>query len=564
MKKNQCLLAIALTVLMISCSETNTSRVSGPDMPNTTAENQITNVFPSDTNLNPYSTQNMTKAFNSIILYKKGTAVTSTDTIQRMQPNYLYVRFLPYGKKGSFELKHRDTNLVLFKHPMDYKRMVKPVVYFDSTLSDSITPYFATVPVGYDFGTIQYEVLMGLVLVEPLDDLTIGKNGILAKASSGTMVSFNQVLKENSITMQQVELMSLLLTGNLDEKKYLTESMGLKKGKAFGVENVVSWNLPGWTWKPKGVLKFHDDILEQDVPLVGVRVTGGYSYYWRTARTKADGSFSIPENWSYSIDYEANFDCDQYLLEDGHSFYGEDLEIEKNDKKSAWKETFTGNKARWSIVWTAARQYWYGDIGGLKRPRSNDWWNQSLDIWVYYKNDSDYDDDIGESSGEYSYSPLTERIAVRTYERNSRSIYTTTIHEIAHSSHYWNMSTHEWDQPQVEEFSNLPTRLKETYTKGIEWYLTGKRYGGNWQPVYLKNYTGLIQDLVDNDNKYASGIYGDFVSGYTVPQIEATLLKVISWDDLKAKLKKDYPSEASGHLYTKESMDALFKYWAEI
>ena len=78
------------------------------------------------------------------------------------------------------------------------------------------------------------------------------------------------------------------------------------------------------------------------------------------------------------------------MLEDGHSSYGEDLEIENNNKKKDWNEKFTGNKAKWCIVWTAAYQYWYGNNFGLKRPRQNEWYNWSLDIEVYYKNKKDY------------------------------------------------------------------------------------------------------------------------------------------------------------------------------
>lgn len=97
---------------------------------------------------------------------------------------------------------------------------------------------------------------------------------------------------------------------------------------------------------------------------------------------------------SYTSERNANFDSDEFLLEDGHSIYGEDLEIEKNDKHSDWNETFTGDKAKWCVVWTAAYQYWYGDNHGLKRPRQNTAMNWSLDIEVYYKNKKDYYDNL--------------------------------------------------------------------------------------------------------------------------------------------------------------------------
>ena len=48
----------------------------------------------------------------------------------------MYVRFLPYGKQGVHELKTYDSSLALFKHPMDYNEIRKPVVYVDKTLPE--------------------------------------------------------------------------------------------------------------------------------------------------------------------------------------------------------------------------------------------------------------------------------------------------------------------------------------------------------------------------------------------------------------------------------------------
>jgi hypothetical protein len=46
------------------------------------------------------------------------------------------------------------------------------------------------------------------------------------------------------------------------------------------------------------------------------------------------------------------------------------------------------------------------------------------------------------------------------------------------------METKEALKPQVLEYYNLPKILKETYAKGVEWYLTNRRYGGGWSPGY--------------------------------------------------------------------------------
>ncbi len=512
--------------------------------------NLVSDVFMSDPSLDPYSIDNMNKALRQKLLAK--TSLDSSDSQELLlKANFLYVRFLPESKEEEFLLKNYDTNLVLFKHPMDYKPIAKPIVYKDPKLPDHFTPYFATVPVGYQFGSAKYEILKELYLVEPLDG--DGENTTpLSKVSLGSSnKQVELVLLQKGISIQDVEAASFELTGN---KKRDVEDVLAKK---------VGWSFFNDTWKPKGVLQFKDDYLGEQ-PLVGVRIIGGYSYYWREAHTDSKGAFSIPENWSFKIDYELNFDSEQFLLEDGHSAYGEDLEIEKNDTKSAWNETFTGDKAKWCVVWTGAWQYWYGNIYGLKRPRSNVWWNQSLDIWVYYKNDKDFVEDIGSIEGEYAYSAVTERIAVRAYNRSSSQIYATTVHEIAHSSNYWNMTTHEWSEPSVQEYSKLPKKLKETYARGIEWFLTKTKYGNSWSTSYSGNYTGLFQDLIDNDSRYASGLYGDNVSGFTAAQIELSVFKVTTWDGLLSSLISTYPSNTSGRVYTQSAMESLFKYWGAL
>lgn len=128
--------------------------------------NILTSVFPSPKEENPYSVENMNETFEDFILANNPNA---TD-IPELEPNFLYVRFLPYGKQAEYELKTYDDALVLFKHPMDYNDIRKPVVYVDESLPDSVTPYFAVVPVGYEFGPTPYEILQELFLTQPLEE----------------------------------------------------------------------------------------------------------------------------------------------------------------------------------------------------------------------------------------------------------------------------------------------------------------------------------------------------------------------------------------------------------
>lgn len=541
--------------------------------------NVLTSAIVSDPSLDPYTVENMNKAMRKTVLAKTSTMDSLEVESMELKPNYLYVRFLVNGKAELAELKSRDTTVVYFKHPLDYKPIKKPAVYVDPTLPDSVRAYFATVPVDFDFGATKHDIIKELYLVEPLDgegedvqDSISAVRSLLKKTAPGNSVV--EKLAGMGISLQEVELASLEMTGTLSGR--LSSNFDNHK---IGDRPKLAWSLFSSAKKLGGQLKFEDDFLGEQ-PLVGVRVTGGYSYYWREAHTDEEGKFKIPEKWSFDIDYEANFDSDEFLLEDGHSVYGEDLEIEKNDKHSDWKETFTGNKAKWCVVWTAAYQYYYGNIDGLYRPRQNEWYNFSLDIQVYYKSDSKKYIWWGASpDASYDYIPtLADWVEINTKNRKSREIYANVMHELTHSAHYENMTTHQWYFPQSIEFYQLPTRLKESYAVGLDYYFQKKRYGklggagwdgyGRVYDYWSENgYTGIVEDLMDSDNLYAkdvgkSKISGETVSGFTLDELEKAFVHSTSWDELKKYIKKNYPANAT-RKYTSASLDNLFKYWSK-
>ena len=543
------------------------STVSAEEVPGV---NVLKSLVVSDPSRDPYSVENMTRAMRRRVLAK---AVVDSAEAERMslEPNYLYVRFLAEGREGAAKLKAYDTSLVLFRHPLDYNRIRKPAVYIDPSLPDSVYPFFATVPVDYRFGPTKYEVVKELFLVEPLDgdcegeecendaDSSAAANALFKRALSKSASPTLSRLQDYGISLNEIERESLRMTGNL-QPRVLSKTASVHSGQT------MAWSLFGGGKKLGGQLKFEDDQLGVQ-PLVGVRVTGGYSYYWRETRTDRNGKFKIPEKWTYRIDFEANFDADDFLLEDGHSWYGEDLEIERNGYKSDWNETFTGDKAKWCVVWTAAYQYWYGDNFGLKRTRQNTWYNWSLDIEVYYRNEKDYRKAYeSESVGEYSVFLSTENIGILAYKKQSNLIYSTTIHEIAHASHYWNMKTTSAVTPQSGEFGLLPTAYKETYARGIENFFVEKRYGKKYKRIYTSQYTGLVEDLQDDDNSSQCKNMTDLdkkdrVSGFSIGDIETAFFQNKKFSSMKSYLAGKNPSGENGVKYTPTAMDNLFKCW---
>lgn len=583
-------LLLALSAMAIfGCSEntsptessTNTSDAT--EMEGVGGVNVITSTIISDPANDPYSVENMSKAMRKQVLAKSGADSQEVEQLT-LEPNYLYVRFLANGKQGVSELKAYDTSLVLFKHPLDYKPIRKPAVYIDPSLPDSIIPMFATVPANYKFGPTKYEVIKKLFLVEPLDgeceddecsDVADSTTAVraLAKKASDQPSSLMEKLNDVGVSLRDIEWESLSMTGNLDKR--IDDSQKLKPGES----PVMGWSLFGGGKKLGGHLTYEDEYFKDKKgklipqPLVGVRVTGGYSYYWREAHTDKNGYFKIPEKWNFKIDYEANFDSDDFLLEDGHSWYGEDLEIEHNNYKSDWNETFTGDEAKWCVVWTAAYQYWYGNNFGLKKPWKNTASNMSMDIIVYYKNSKDYKKDVG-CTGESIGCTQTnsnffhdDRISVLASGVDSRVIYRTTIHESSHVSQY--------SHQKKGSFSKLDTIYVETFARGIEMYFAKDRYGdpglyfkvnGKTSISYFHNYTGLITDLIDDVTSTAdlkkSNI--DKVSGFNIKDIETAFFNSDSMNALKKYLKEKYPSGKNGRKYSSSDLDKLFDYWTKL
>lgn len=153
MKKLLCA-SIISTLAFVGCSDSVSSSEDSLGMNNAKAEvqseenhgvNVLTSPIVSDPANDPYTVENMSKAMRKQLLAKSA----DPQEVEQMtlEPNYLYVRFLAEGKEGVAQLKAYDTSLVLFKHPLDYKPIRKPVVYKDPSLPDNVIPMFATVPV---------------------------------------------------------------------------------------------------------------------------------------------------------------------------------------------------------------------------------------------------------------------------------------------------------------------------------------------------------------------------------------------------------------------------------
>lgn len=133
--------------------------------------------------------------------------------------------------------------------------------------------------------------------------------------------------------------------------------------------------------------------------------------------------------------------------------------------------------------------------------------------------------------------------------RKSSEIYATTTHEIAHAAH-WKMDRNGW--------ASKESVIIESFARGVQWHLTRKLYDGYKVNYYNKGkYTGVIQDLIDNDMYYGlSPEIGDKVTGYTIAEVEKALRGCKTWEAWKNNIINQYP-----YNNTKDYVEEAFDYW---
>jgi hypothetical protein len=103
---------------------------------------------------NPYAVENIRQAYNNLY----GTSIAA------LQPNYLYVRFLPQSPTDVKTLL--ESNLELWDFPLHYDIVSIGETYHDPTVADSTyTWQYAVVPADFTFPSIQYEIIERLALV---------------------------------------------------------------------------------------------------------------------------------------------------------------------------------------------------------------------------------------------------------------------------------------------------------------------------------------------------------------------------------------------------------------
>ena len=143
-------------------------------------------------------------------------------------------------------------------------------------------------------------------------------------------------------------------------------------------------------------------------------------------------------------------------------------------------------------------------------------------------------------------------------QNDSDDIYGTTIHELAHASH--------WDMDHGS-YNDTKTIVKESWARGVQWSLTRMIYSTYSVSYSRRDYTGIVQDMLDGVKTtvsyyhsrfetYSYKTYSDNVSGYTIKQIEDAVKGSKNFNSLRINIKNKYTNG------TENNLDAAFGYWA--
>ena len=287
---------------------------------------------------NPYSVANMQKALETL-------SETRSDMSEDIEPNKLYVRFLP---KDTADLSTLDRlELQLFDYPLDYDILQEGDYYHDPSIPDSMPTWqYTTVDVDFDFPDIQYEILEECYIPEYDDD------------------EDTETRSANDNFMYALEVAAIDNAGLPEKYQVAPETRALGVGK-----------------KPSGKVTMENDCTGKYDPVKGITVRCHYLVNISNATTDKNGHYEIGHKYvckpHYALVYKNIKDftiwgnwsfvaAAQHSL-GYHSKTGYDKEIDKEEEE--WK---------WAVINNAAYDYYnmcYNE--GILDPPSN------LKIWCW-------------------------------------------------------------------------------------------------------------------------------------------------------------------------------------
>ncbi|MBR1576740.1 MAG: hypothetical protein IJ654_09895 [Bacteroidales bacterium] len=425
----------------------------------------------------PYSLENMTLAVRSVYPEKASR--------MDLRPTDIYVRFLPDDDK---QFEHLESlGLDLLDHPLDYRILQEGDYYHDPEIPDGrITWQYAVVPAGFSFPTG--------IRMEILDECYIAEHAGPTRSAD--------------VDWSAVERESFRLTGNADLLSPATRS-----GEAAQV--------------PTGRITVLDENCGGGVPagVSGVKVCVNSFVKFATAYTDDNGYYELPKSFSEEVRYRLlfrnrrGFSIGVNLLLvpasvstlGRHDPTGIDVVV---DKDTDWK-LFT----RCAVNNIAAGYFdRCREEGDVSAPPAD------LRIWIFRNLGSSStlmlqqgvlldSGKVGEFLGEYASLVqmfLPDITLGLKHCHNYAEIYSETVHELSHASHYVQVGNAFWSRFIRFILKSYVTSLGITYGTGLEEDAGYCEVGEMWG-YYFGNL--LFRE------RYGSGTPAEGLSLWFYPQI---------------------------------------------
>lgn len=516
---------------------------------------------------NPYSVKNMKQAYEAL----RG-AKTLKSTID-IEATHFYVRFKPKDNQEQTWLT-RDSSIYIYDYPLDHKIIKRGTYYHDPSIpSNEITWQYTVVPTDYDFPNIQSQILEELYLPHYTINREDGDN-----------------VQIESSNWQALETQALSMTGNLNEN-----DLSVKKTTE---------------WRPSGNIKVNDDeigsytttntvfdhweyydcntgepvdppqdpglpalkstsrieppeycqravyrtvtttIYSSKIPVEGIEVRARNWFTTYTGKTDSNGNFSCNGTFTGDVNYSIKWENDYFDIRDGA--YGQAY-YNGPEKIGSWnlviEESVTPKSFLFAHIYRAGYTYYFkNNIWSIKKPTmlNTNFFGGISRLHIGGRLES------SSASHYFDFNELWQAATVLVHQngRNSRGIFSTTIHELAHASHWEMVGTYDINWV-------INNRIAESWAMGVEAVITTDVYGSKNADETFQNkkisemtnggaydgYTCLVWDLIDTHNQSTiSSLYpDDQAEHYTLSQIEVALPGIFgSWWTWRNNIINDF------------------------
>lgn len=381
---------------------------------------------------NPYSVENVKAAVKSVYPGRRVDDIVGVTD--------LYVRFLPSDDDELTLLKSLCDKLM--DHPLDFEIKKEGDYYHDKTINDDeITWQYAVVPADFKFPPIAYEILEDCCIIDSTDD---------TKAVPG-------------VDWDAVEAEAYRLSGNGAMITTVTKGAG--------------------SVHPSGRITIVDDDANGGQPfgVAGVEVQCNVFVKFSSTYTDRDGYYEIPKKFTANPRYRLVFSnskgfgigLNTILFPASVSTLGRNspegvtIRIDSSSDRKMFRRSVVNN-----AVYDYAERCSYDDLD-ITAPASN------LRIWMFDSFDSSsaimlHHGTVLDAESSKTLFKIVSAIVtffspditigsknLKTY----KDIYLTTVHELAHASHFARVGKGFWDK-YIIYIASCALRGQDTYGDG--------------------------------------------------------------------------------------------------